>query len=52
MSLKRCDEYIILEKTTIFDFSFEGDRRIRCARVDGHTGSHSFISNGKRIEVS
>lgn len=47
--MKRCSEYIVIPKSSIYDWSFESDRHCYCARVEGHTGNHTFYNNGKRI---
>ncbi len=50
MSLKKCTETRIIERSTIFDYSDDGELRLTCSRIEGHDGTHLFIHNGKRIE--
>ncbi len=48
-NLKRCFERKVVEKKTVFDFAEDGEVSIQCGRIEGHTGTHSFIINKKRI---
>ncbi len=48
--MQRCRESIIVPKQGLDDWSFEVDRKIYCARIQGHDGKHSFFNNGKKVE--
>ena len=48
-NLKRCTERKVVAKKTVFDFAEDGEISVQCGRIEGHTGTHSFIVNRQRI---
>lgn len=47
--MKRCSKYVSIPKTGLDEFTSEGERRVYCARIDGHSGEHSYYHNGEKI---